>query len=274
MARGDRVFETGTVLGPAHVGVLASLARRTVPVYRRPHVSVMGSGDEIVDLDRASEILAGKKIASSNSYTMMSLLRQIGATATDLGITRDDPGDIRERLRPGLESDILMTTAGVSVGDHDYLRPVLEGLGMELRFWRIRMRPGAPVGYGIIGGRQWIGLPGNPVSAMVTFELFVRPLLRKLAGHRHLFRRTIPARVAERIVLGPRLQHFLRVVVTEERGQSAVRLTGPQGSGILTSMARANALLVVPEDRQEIAEGETLPIMRLDETVHVEQPPF
>jgi molybdopterin molybdotransferase len=274
IARGDRVFETGTVLGPAHVGVLASLARRTVPVYRRPHVSLMGSGDEVVDLDRASEILAGKKIASSNSYTMMSLLRQFGANATDLGIARDDPGDIRERLHQGLASDILLTTAGVSVGDHDYLRPVLEELGMELRFWRIRMRPGAPVGYGVIGGRQWVGLPGNPVSAMVTFELFVRPLLRKLAGHRKLFRRTTPARVAERIVLGPRLQHFLRVVVTEENGQSAVRLTGPQGSGILTSMARANALLVVPEERQEIAEGETLPVMRLDETVHVEQPPF
>ena len=272
--RGSTVFEAGTVVTPAHVGVLASLARKTVPVHRRPAVVVMSSGDEIVDLDQAGEILAGKKIASSNSYTMMSLLLQNGARATDLGIARDEPADIRERLRRGLTADLLITTAGVSVGDHDHLRPVLDELGLELRFWRIRMRPGAPVGYGILNGRPWIGLPGNPVSAMVTFELFVRPLLRKLAGHRMLFRQSVPARVGERIVLGPKLQHFLRVNVTGQEGDRSVRLTGPQGSGILTSMARANALLIVPEDRQEIEAGEILPIMRLDETVHVEQPPF
>jgi molybdopterin molybdotransferase len=151
---------------------------------------------------------------------------------------------------------------------------VLEALGIESRFWRIRMRPGAPVGYGLLKGRPWIGLPGNPVSTMVTFELFVRPLLRKLAGHRGLFRRPVTVRIGERITLGPRLRHFLRAIVEDEGGTLVARLTGPQGSGILTSMARANALLIVPETKTEIAEGEELSAIRLDETIHVAEPPF
>jgi molybdopterin molybdotransferase len=273
--RGSRVFEAGTVLGPAHIGVLASIARRRVPVHHRPLVACVASGDEIVELDQSEEILAGRKIASSNTYTLASLLAQNQADAINLGIARDDPADLRERLMRGETANVLLTTAGISVGEHDYVRTVLDELGLDLRFWRIRMRPGAPVGYGLMrNGTPWVGLPGNPVSTMVTFELFVRPLLRKLAGHRDLFRRTLPARVAERIVLGPRLQHFLRVTVSDTGGERTVRLTGAQGSGILTSMARADALLIVPEDRQEIEVGETLPIMRLDETVHVNQPPF
>jgi molybdopterin molybdotransferase len=160
------------------------------------------------------------------------------------------------------------------VGEHDHVRSVLAELGLDLQFWRIRMRPGAPVGFGLLQGRPWIGLPGNPVSTMVTFELFVRPLLRKLAGHSDLFRRTVLVRVGERINLGPRLRHFLRAVVGEQNGSRIAKLTGPQGSGILTSMAKANALLVVPEDRQQVEEGEVLKAILLDDTQHVEEPPF
>jgi molybdopterin molybdotransferase len=225
-------------------------------------------------LDQKEAILTGRKIASSNTYTLTALLHANGAEATNLGIARDDPDDLRARLRRAGDSDVIVTTAGVSVGEHDHVRSVLRELGLDLEFWRIRMRPGAPVGFGLLQGRPWIGLPGNPVSTMVTFELFVRPLLRKLAGHSALFRRAVLVRVGQRITLGPRLRHFLRAVVGEQNGSRVAKLTGPQGSGILTSMAKANALLVVPEDRQQVEEGEMLKAILLDDTQHVEEPPF
>lgn len=136
------------------------------------------------------------------------------------------------------------------------------------------MRPGAPVGFGLLGKRPWIGLPGNPVSSMVTFELFVRPAIRKMLGQRGLFRRTIGVRVADEIPLGPKLQHFLRVTLTEEGGALTARLTGSQSSGVLTSMARADALLVVGEDRKVVYKGETMPAIRLRETEYVEEAPY
>jgi len=163
------------------------------------------------------------------------------------------------------------------VGEHDFVREVLTELGGEIKLWRIAMRPGAPVGFGLLGGKPWIGLPGNPVSAMVTFELFVRPAIRRLLGHRLPFRRTVPVCVGEPIKLGPKLRHFLRAVVQPEGpggGTLTARLTGPQGSGILTSMARANALLIVPEDRPAVAAGETLPALLLDDPHHVAEVPF
>ncbi|MBI4421799.1 MAG: molybdopterin molybdotransferase MoeA [Gemmatimonadetes bacterium] len=274
LRRGDVAVRRETPLGAAHLGVLASLAVAEVGVHGRPRVAILGSGDEVADLDERDAIRAGKKIASSNTYTLTALLRLNGAEPINLGIAKDDPTDLRDRLRRATDADLIVTTAGVSVGEHDYVRAVLEELGLSLRFWRIRMRPGAPVGFGMVDGHPWIGLPGNPVSTMVTFELFVRPALRKMRGHRGLFRRAVAVRVDEKIVLGPRLRHFLRAVVSEVGGGLAARLTGPQGSGILTSMAKANALLIVPEDRPEVAAGETLRAILLDETMHVEEPPF
>jgi molybdopterin molybdotransferase len=275
LRRGAVALTRGTPLGPAHLGVLASIASRQVEVHRRPRVAIMASGDEIADLDQADEILSGRKIASSNTYTLLSLIRQAGAVPVNLGIARDDPADVRRRLTTeGSPPDLLVTTAGVSVGEHDYVRSVLEEMGLELRFWRIRMRPGAPVGFGLLREVPWIGLPGNPVSTMVTFELFVRPAIRKMMGYAALFRSTVPVELAEPIRLGPRLRHFLRAIVSQENGKLAVRLTGPQGSGILTSMARANALLIVPEDRPEVPAGETLSAILLDDPRHVAEAPF
>lgn len=272
--RDSVALERGTPLGPAQLGVLASLGTAQVPVHRRPRVAILGSGDEIAELDEVAAIRAGRKIASSNTYTLLAGLRQAGATAVSLGIARDDPADIASRVRAARDADLLVTTAGISVGEHDHMRRVIEETGGSLTFWRIRMRPGAPVGYGRLGGVPWIGLPGNPVSAMVTFELFVRPAVRKLLGHRTFFRRAVPVRVAEPLRYPARLTHFLRAVVVEEDGERVARLTGPQGSGILTSMAKANALLVLPAARDEVAAGERLSAILLDEPVHVADPPF
>jgi molybdopterin molybdotransferase len=274
--KGDRVLAAGTALGPAQLGVLASIAHGTPLVHRPPRVAFMGSGDEIVDLDRASEILAGEKIASSNSYTLFAMIRRAGGVPVDLGIARDTTDSLRAHLAAATGADLVVTTAGVSVGEHDLVRAVLTEMGCDMKLWRIRMRPGAPVGFGLLGGTPWIGLPGNPVSTMVTFELFVRPVIRRLLGHPLPFRRTVTVCVGEPITLGPRLRHFLRAIVRPEGagGVLTARLTGAQGSGILTSMARANALLIVPEDRATVAVGDALSALVLDDAYHVSQPPF
>jgi molybdopterin molybdotransferase len=274
--KGDVVLTAGSPLGPAQLGVLASIAQANPLVHRAPRVAFMGSGDEIVDLDRADEILAGRKIATSNSYTLHGLIRRAGGIPVDLGLARDTKESLREHLAGARDADLLVTTAGVSVGEHDFVRDVLTDLGCDMKLWRIRMRPGAPLGFGLLGTTPWIGLPGNPVSTMVTFELFVRPALRRLLGHLLPFRRTVPVCVGEPITLGPKLRHFLRAVVKPEghSGTLTARLTGPQGSGILTSMARANALLIVPEDRPSVPAGATLAALLLDDPHHVAEAPF
>ena len=266
LQRGARLLDAGTLLGPAQIGVLSSIARATVRVPKRARVGILGSGDEIADLDEAEAILAGTKIASSNSYTLDALVRRAGAAPVPLGIARDRLEDVRERLARGFATcDLVVSSAGVSVGEHDFLHAALESLGMRRVFWKVRMRPGSPLAFGTVGDVPWIGLPGNPVSTMVCFELFVRPAIRKMQGHAALHRRTIPVMTEERLTTGGRLTYFLRAVVHEERGAWRAHLTGPQGSGILTSMARANALLIVPEDRSEVPAGEILPAIPLDD---------
>ena len=270
ITRGTVVLESGTPLGPAQLGVLASIAQDHAVVHRAPRVAYLGSGDEIVDLDRKDEVLAGTKIASSNSYTLDALIRRAAAEPVGLGIARDTRQSLREHLQRAHGADLVVTTAGVSVGEHDFVRDVLQEMGGELKFWRIAMRPGAPVGFGLIGAIPWIGLPGNPVSTMVTFELFVRPAIRRMQGHRLPFRRTVPVVVREPVTLGPKLRHYLRAIV--EDGEA--RLTGPQGSGILTSMARANALLIIPADMPAVAAGTQLQALILDDPRHVAEAPF
>jgi molybdopterin molybdotransferase len=272
--RGATALPAGMPLGPAQLGVLASLAVAQPLVYRRPRVAILGSGDEIVDVDQPEEILSGRKIASSNTHTLVALVRQAGGEPVNLGIARDTPESLRQHLRRALDADLLVTTAGISVGEHDFVRRVLDELGAEQRFWKLRMRPGAPVGFGLLGGIPWIGLPGNPVSTMVTFELFVRPAIRKMCGHAHPFRRTVTARAAEPIALKPKLQHFLRGIVRETPDGAEARLTGPQGSGILTSMVLANALLIIPEGQFDTPAGSAVQVLRLDDPVHQELPPF
>ena len=256
---GDALLEPGAPLGAAQLGILASIGRASVDVFRRPRVAIMGSGDELVDIDQFHQVLAGRKIVSSNGYTLHALVRDAGGEPVNVGIADDTPASLREHLRRATGADLVLTSAGVSVGEFDYTREVIAALGADMKFWRVRMRPGAPLGFGLLGSTPWIGLPGNPVSAMVTFELFVRPVIRRMLGHARLFRRPIPVVLEERVTIGARLTHFLRAIVTtRDDGTVTARLTGPQGSGILTSMSRANALLVVPYERPEVEAGETL----------------
>ena len=263
---GAMVISAGTPLAAAQLGVLASLGYSEVDVYRRPVVAIAGSGDELVDLDEFDEVLAGRKIVASNRYTLDALVRQAGGIPKHLGNAADTPESLRAVLERSRGADLLVTSAGASVGEFDYTRQVLESLGAELRFWRVRMRPGAPLGFGTLNGMPWIGLPGNPVSAMVTFELFARPVVRRMLGHTRLFRRPVPAVLDEPVSIGAKLMHFLRAVTrVNDQGSLSVRLTGPQGSGILTSMSQANALLIVPEDRPHVEAGERLHVLPLSE---------
>lgn len=274
IARGSTVLVEGTELGAAELGVLASLAVGYPLVYRRPRVAILASGDEIVDVDQPDEILAGRKVASSNTHTLGALVRLAGGEPVQLGIAGDTPESIRRHLGPAFDCDLLVTTAGISVGEHDHLRGALADLGAELKFWRLRMRPGAPVGFGLLGEIPWIGLPGNPVSTMITFELFVLPAIRKLMGHRRLFRAARTARTAEPVSVRPKLQHFLRAIATEVGDALEVRLAGPQGSGILTSMVRANCLLVLPEGQRETPAGAEVTVLPFAETRFEERPGF
>jgi molybdopterin molybdotransferase len=256
---GTLVLDRGQPIGAAQIGVLASMGASSVYVYRQPRVAFFGSGDEVVDLDRFAEVLDGKKIVTSNSYTLHALVRATGGIPINLGIARDDPDDLRVRVERAQGCDLLVTTAGISAGEFDYLRPVLAEAGLTMDVWRVRMRPGAPLGFGRLRGMPWIGLPGNPVSTMVTFDLFVRPVMRRMLGHTRLFRRPVTVTLEEPVKIGAKLTHFLRAVVTVgEDGTLSARLTGPQGSGILTSMSLANALLVIPEERPVVAAGETV----------------
>ena len=258
---GATVLEAGSPLAAAQLGVLSSVGAAQVTVRRRPRVAFLASGDEIVDLDRFAEVRAGKKIITSNSYTLTAMITANGGVPADLGIARDDPSDIRARMERARDAraDLLITSAGISAGEADYVRTVLAELGVQLDLWKVRMRPGAPLGFGKVFGIPWIGLPGNPVSTMVTFELFVRPALRKMIGHTRLHRRPVNVVLEEEVTIGAKLTHFLRAIISVRAdGSLGARLTGPQGSGILTSMTRANALLVVPEDRPRVPKGETL----------------
>lgn len=263
---GTRVLDRGQPIGAAQIGVLASVGASSVDVYRQPRVAFFGSGDEIVDLDRFTEALDGKKIVTSNSYTLHSLIRLNGGIPVNLGVARDDPKDIRARIDRAAGCDLLITSAGISAGEFDYLRPVLAEAGVTLDVWKVRMRPGAPLGFGWLGKMPWIGLPGNPVSTMVTFELFVRPVMRRMLGHTRLFRRPIPVTLEEPVKIGAALTHFLRAIVSVNAdGTLSARLTGPQGSGILTSMSVANALLIIPEERPRVEAGEMVNAIMLSE---------
>jgi molybdopterin molybdotransferase len=273
--RGTAVCAPGTELGPAHLGLLASLAVSHPLVVRRPRVAILAGGDEIADLDQRDEILAGRKIGSSNTHALLALVRTAGGEPVSLGIASDAAESVRDHLDRSRDADLLVTTAGVSVGEHDHVRSVIESMGGAITFWRLPIRPGATTAFGRLGAIPWLGLPGNPVSTMVTFELFVRPAIRRLAGHRLPFRRTRTARLAEPIHLKARLQHFLRGIAREDRdGGTSVRLTGPQGSGRMSSMVAANALIVVPEGVTDLVLGAEVRILPLDEERYGEHPEY
>jgi molybdopterin molybdotransferase len=191
-------------------------------------------------------------------------VKDCGAIPIQLGIARDRKEEIKEKLLQGLRADVMISSAGVSVGDYDFVKDVLSDLGMEIVFWKVAMKPGMPVVFGTIQGKTVFGLPGNPVSSMVSFEQFVRPSLLKMMGHRKLFRPVVHATLTENVQKRPGRRHFIRAFVTFENDRYFVVPTGAQGSDILKSMVKANGLMVVPEDREMVKAGERVKVQLLN----------
>ncbi len=259
MRTGETVLEPGHLIGAAEVGLLATLGRAQVRVFGRPRVAILSTGDELVDLGGA---IGPGKIPNSNTYALMAQVTAAGGEPINLGVAPDSLPAIEERLRWGLTADLLISSAGVSVGEFDFVREALCHLGAELHLWQVAMRPGKPMTFGSLGSRPVFGLPGNPVSAMVTFELFVRPALRKMAGHRTLHRPTIQARALAPIPNPGRSRGYLRITLSPCDGGFGARLTGEQGSAILRSMVMADGLAVVPPDTT-IPAGAEVTVIRL-----------
>jgi molybdopterin molybdotransferase len=256
---GECVLEPGHPIGAAEIGLLATLGYTRVRVRRRPRVAILSTGDEVADL--GTEPGPGQ-IANSNSYSLMAQVLEAGGHPINLGVARDRLESIRTRLEWGRSADVLVSSAGVSVGEFDFVKDALTALGAELHLWRVSMRPGKPITFGSLERRPVFGLPGNPVSAMVTCELFVRPALRKLAGHTALMRPTMRAQALAPIPNPGSRRGYLRVTLTPIEGGTGARLTGDQGSGILTSMVRADGLAIVPPDTT-VASGESVEVMLL-----------
>src|SRR5437870_9989793 len=259
LRKGERVLEAGTVLRAAEIGLLASVGRARVRVRKRPRVAVFSTGDEIVDLDQPIE---RGQIPDSNRYTLASAIRATGAEPWVRGIVRDSPDALRAALREAVAADAIVTSGGVSVGDHDYMKPIMSELG-TIDFWAIAIRPGRPLAFCELraGDRRVpvFGLPGNVVSSLVTFELFVRPALLRMQGRDEVARPRTKARLLEPIEKIASLRVFARGIHDPSAG--TVRTTGPQGSGILRSLSLANCLIDLPEGRARHEAGEQVDVI-------------
>ncbi|MCI0432902.1 MAG: molybdopterin molybdotransferase MoeA [Gemmatimonadetes bacterium] len=268
---GETVLHRGTLLRAGEIGVLATMGRSRVPVSHKPEVALLSTGNELVDLDGFEHVAAGRRIVNSNTWALDAASRAVGASPRSLGIARDDVRDIRAHLGHALGADAVVTTAGASVGEHDLVKTALDEMGARTLFWRVRIRPGSPFSFALLPrpGRPALpvfGLPGNPVSAVVTFEILVKPALRRMQGRSRVYASTLPVRVASPIESKSGLVRFLRVRL-ERRvdGDWWAEPTGLQGSGILTSVAQADALLVVPIDIDDIEAGRRMTAVPLND---------
>jgi molybdopterin molybdotransferase len=238
-------------------------------VYRRPTVGILTTGDELRAVDRYEDVRAGRAVPDSNGPMLAAMVRAAGGHPMPLGIARDEPDELRAKLLAGSECDVLLVVGGASMGEADLVKRVLDQLGFELDFWRVRMRPGSPFSFGRLPERARhtpvFGLPGNPGSAFVTFEVFVRPFLLALGGHRRNLRRTLRCRSADPLRVPARLTHFQRVRVTVEDGVPVARLTGSQGSGLVGGLAHAEGLVVVAEEVDLVEAGADVDVMLLDD---------
>lgn len=258
---GQVVLSAGHVLRPQEIGVLAALGVSQVPVFRRPRVGLLSTGDELIAVEEA---LQPGKIRDSNSYAQAAQIKNLGAEPIRLGVARDIEADVRQKLEIGISQgvDLFVSSAGVSVGAYDVVKAVLEKEG-NVGFWRVRMRPGKPLAFGTYHGVPYLGLPGNPVSAMVSFERFVRPAILKLAGFEAFSRPEVTVLFQEEIASDGR-ETYVRAIVSRKADRYEAISTGSQGSNVLTSLVKANALVIIPEGMKKVTAGTPLQAMMID----------
>lgn len=261
---GDLLIKKGKFLTPADIGIMASIQKSRVQVFQKPRVAVLSTGDELVDID---EPITRGKIVNSNSYSLEAQVKDAGAIPVHLGIAKDTKEDLQRKLLSSLSADIIITSGGISVGDYDFVKTVLKDLGMEMKFWKVAMKPGKPLAFGNIRGKPVFGLPGNPAASMLCFELFVRPSILKMQGRSDLFKKEVVAESLEDIKKKPGRRHFIRAIASFKNGQYFFKTTGPQGSGMLTSMMLANSIAIITEDCTILKKGEKTKVILLDERI-------
>jgi molybdopterin molybdotransferase len=268
LAAGEPAVARGTLIDAPQVSLLATCSAVLVPVYRRVRVAILSTGDELVELGK---VPGEGQIVNSNILALAAAVKQTGAEPTIIGIARDNRESHLALLSEGLKADVLITSAGVSVGDRDLVRESLRELGVEEQFWKIDIKPGGPTAFGVKGSLPVFSLPGNPVATLLTFEQFVRPALLKMMGHTKVLRRTVPGFLQGCLRKKPGRLSFLRVHVTVEGGRYLVGSPADQSTGILKTTLKANALALLPADRSEYRAGDQVELQIIDPTLEMEE---
>ncbi len=262
--KGEHVIPRGEIIRAAEVGMLASLGRSFIFVHQRPLVAIVATGDELADID---EPPSDWKIVSSNTYSLAALVRECGAVPLQIGIALDNREDLLKKFRAAMRADLIVSSGGVSVGDYDLVKKIMQEVGNAMQFWQVAMKPGRPLAFGLLEAVPAVGLPGNPVSTMVSFEQFVRPAILKMLGHNNLFRRTVQARLEKGIEKRAGIRHFVRARIRRDGEGYTVVATGEHGSGILKPMVRANGLIILPEEAATVRQGDTVTVQLLDDSL-------
>jgi molybdopterin molybdotransferase len=268
---GALVLRKGWRIAPADVGLLASIGRTLLLVHQIPRVAIVSTGNELVEADAEP---APGQVVNSNAYTLAAAVAEAGASPVALPVARDTPGEIRDALAAAARCDAILSTGGVSVGEFDYVKEAMETLGLERRFWQVAQKPGKPLMFGTLGGRPCFGLPGNPVSSLVCFYLYVRPALRKMMGHERIHLPTLVATAGEEIRKTPGLTEFVRCRLERTPAGMVALPTGSQSSGVLRSMSEARGLIVGPPEVGRIEPGAAVRVVLLDPSAEVPEPPF
>jgi len=271
LKRDELVLSPGKTLGAPDLGMLASLNRAMVDIYRRPRVAIVATGDELVDVD---QVPTGAQVVNSSAYALAGAIREAGGDPVMLKVARDRPEEVRQRLAEALAFDVVLSTGGVSVGQFDHVKVVLDELGMRQLFHGVAQKPGRPLKFGTIGGRPIFGLPGNPVSTMVCFYLYVRPALRRMGGQAGLGLPRITVRCATDIRLAANLTEFVRVTLDRRGGEFYATPTGNQSSGVLSSLSRAHALLIGPASVTLLKAGAQATVLLLEAAVAADREAF
>jgi molybdopterin molybdotransferase len=259
--KGDLVLKKGEIVGAAQLGILANLGVESVEVAKSPRVGILATGNELLEVE---ENLTPGKIRNSNTYSLFGQVKNAGGIPYHLGIVKDNKLEIQRKIEQGLENDMLLISGGVSVGDYDYVKEVMTDLNGRIEFWKVAMRPGKPLVFAVINGKPVFGLPGNPVSSMVSFEVFVRPAILNMLGQNIDSRKEVEAVLDEEISKKKGFRYFLRAQTRYKDGAYLTHTTGPQGSGILKSMLLANSLIILTEEVGFIKKGAKVTVRFLD----------